>query len=156
MVELFKPNAANFVPLSPLSFLSRTAAIFPDRVAVRYGARAHTWAQVQDRAQRLAGALQAAGVKEGHVVSLIMANTPEMIEAHYGVPLSGAILNTINVRLEPETLAYILDHAETKVLITDTAFAPAVREALAKTKNRNVQVIDVVDPAVPGLSLIHI
>ena len=150
MVEIFKPNAANFVPLSPLSFLSRTAAVFPDRVAVRYGERTYSWAEVKARSQRLAGALKAAGVKKGDVVSLITANTPEMIEAHYGVPLSGAILNTINVRLEPETLAYILDHAETKVLITDTAFAPSVKAALDQAKNKDLLVIDVADPAAQG------
>lgn len=146
----FTPCDANFVPLSPLSFLSRTADIFPDRTAVSYGDRSYTWAQVRDRAQRLAGALHQQGVGENDVVSLIAANTPEMIEAHYGVPLSGAILNTINVRLEPETLAYILDHAETKVLITDTAFAPTVRRALELAANKDMVVIDVCDPAAPG------
>ena len=153
MVELFKPTRANYVPLSPLSFLSRTAAIFPDRIAVRYGVRCYTWAQVMDRSRRLAGALKAAGIKQGDVVSVIAANTPEMVEAHYGVPLCGAILNTINVRLEPETLAYIFDHAETKVLLTDTAFSASVQEALAKTPNKNIQIIDISDPDVPGEAL---
>ena len=150
MTTDFAPTTANFVPLSPLSFLSRTASVFPNRVAVKYGARSYTWAQVHDRAQRLAGALQAAGVSKGDVVSLITANTPEMVEAHYGVPLCGAVLNTINVRLEPETLAYILDHSEAKVLITDTAFAPTVRQALALADNKQIKIIDVVDPLAPG------
>lgn len=150
MVESFTPNAANFVPLSPLSFLERTASIYPNRIAVRYSARNYTWGQVQDRAQRLAGALQAQGVQKNEVVSIIAANTPEMVEAHYGVPLAGAILNTINVRLEPETLAYILEHAETKVLITDTAFSASVREALKLTANKSIQVIDIVDPEAEG------
>ena len=153
MVETFKPNSANFVPLSPLSFLARSASVFPDRVAVSYGERAYTWAQVMERAQRLAGALQEAGIRKGDTVSIIAANTPEMVEAHYGVPLSGGILNTINVRLEPETLAYIFDHAETKILITDTAFSPAVKEALAKTKNKDIQVIDIHDDQAPGEAL---
>ena len=150
MAELFKPTRANYVPLSPLSFLARTAALFPDRVAVRYGARSYTWANVMDRAQRLAGALAAVGVKRGDVVSVIAANTPEMVEAHYGVPLCGAILNSINVRLESETLAYILDHAETKVLITDTAFSASVKDALAKNANKDILVIDIHDPEAPG------
>ena len=153
MAELFKPTRANYVPLSPLSFLSRTATIYPDRPAVRYGAHTYTWAQVKDRSQRLAGALKAAGVRQGDVVSVIAANTPEMVEAHYGVPLCGAILNTINVRLEPETLAYIFDHADTKVLITDTAFSASVKAALALAPNRDILVIDISDPAAPGEAL---
>ena len=149
----FEPCDANFVPLSPLSFLSRTADVFPDRTAVCYGDRSYTWAQVKNRAQRLAGALKAHGVGEGDVVSLITANTPEMVEAHYGVPLCGAILNTINVRLEPETLAYILEHAETRVLITDTAFAATVRRALELTSNKDLLVIDVCDSLAMGEQL---
>ena len=149
----FPPVAANFVPLSPLSFLARTAAVFADRTAVVYGQRRYSWAQVQDRAARLAGALKALGVGKGHVVSVIATNTPEMIEAHYGVPWSGATLNAINVRLEPETLAYILDHAETKVLITDTAFAPSVKAALHLAENKSLRVIDICDSEAVGETL---
>ena len=146
----YAPSAANFVPLSPLSFLSRTAAIFPDRTAVVYGERSYTWAEVQTRSQQLAGALNAAGIGLGDVVSVISANTPEMIEAHYGVPLGGGVLNAINVRLEPETLAYILDHAETKVLISDSAFSQSVKKALELTENKDILVIDICDPAAEG------
>lgn len=153
MAELFKPTRANYVPLSPLSFLSRTANVYPDRTAVRYGTRTYSWAQVKDRSQRLAGALKAAGVKKGDVVSVIAANTPEMVEAHFGVPLCGAILNTINVRLEPETLAYIFDHADTKVLITDTAFSAPVKAALEKGPKRDMLIIDISDPEAPGEAL---
>ena len=106
------PNAANFVPLSPLSHLARAADLYPHRPAVIYGARRYTWAEVRTRARRLASALAAHGVGRNVVVAMMAANTPEIFEAHFGVPLSGGILNTINTRLDPDTIAYILDHGK--------------------------------------------
>jgi len=140
-------NAANFVPLSPLSFLSRAAAVFPGRVAVIYGKRRYSWLALRNRATALSSALLRLGVGKGDVVALMAANTPEMFEAHFGVPLAGAILNTINTRLDPDTVAYILDHGGAKVLITDSEFAGTVREALARMSGPRPVVIDIVDPA---------
>nr|WP_298687312.1 AMP-binding protein [uncultured Dongia sp.] len=143
-------NAANFVPLSPLSFLSRAAGVFPGRVAVIYGKRRYSWLAVRNRAAALASALQRVGVGTGDVVAMVAANTPEIFEAHFGVPLSGGILNTINTRLDPDTIAYILDHGGAKVLITDTEFAGTVRLALERMSGPRPIVIDIVDPAAKG------
>ena len=140
-------TAANFVPLSPLSFLSRAAAVFPGRVAVIYGKRRYSWLAIRNRATALASALQRLGVGKGDVVALMAANTPEIFESHFGVPLSGGILNTINTRLDPDTVAYILDHGGAKVLITDTEFAGTVRLALARMTGPKPIVIDIVDAA---------
>lgn len=137
--------AANYVPLSPLSFLARSRDVFGDREAVIYGARRYSWRQFHDRCAQLAGSLRALDVEPGDVVSVIAANTPEMVEAHFGVPMAGAVLNTVNHRLDPETIAYILDHAGTRVLITDTQFSGAVKEALALMDRRDLEVIDIVD-----------
>ena len=123
-------NDANFVPLSPLSFITRTADLFPDRTAVIYGERRYTWAESYARMRRLASAITGAGYGIGDTVSVIAANTPEMFEAHFGVPMAGCVLNSINTRLEAETIAYILEHSNCRLLIADTAFAPAVGPAL--------------------------
>jgi len=138
-------NAANFVPLSPLSFLARTKDVYPDHPALIYGPRRYIWRQVYDRAARLAGALAGRGIKVGDTVSIIAANTPELFEAHFGVPMSGAVLNTINMRLDADTIAYILEHGDAKVLITDTQFSSAVKVALEKLGKRDILVIDIVD-----------
>lgn len=142
-------NAANYVPLTPLSFLARTADLFPEREAVIYGALRLTWGDVQRRARRLASALVKRGVKIGDTVAVLSPNTPAMFEAHFGVPLAGAVLNTINFRLEASTIAYILNHGDAKVLLTDTAFAATVRMALAQVDS-NILVIDINDPEGPG------
>lgn len=136
---------ANYAALTPLSFLVRCRDVFGDREAVIYGNRTYTWRQLHDRSQQLAAALKTAGVAKGDVVSLMAANTPEMVEAHFGVPMSGAVLNTINTRLDPETIAYILDHAGTKILITDTQLAPNVKEALAQMGNHGIKIVDIDD-----------
>ena len=141
----YPPNDANHVPLTPLSFLKRTAQVYPDRTALIYGRRRYSWSDCHRRCLRLAGALKAHGVKKGDVVSILAANTPELFEAHFGVPLAGAVLNTINIRLDADTIAYILDHAETKLLITDSAFAPVVREALALSGRKDIIIIDILD-----------
>lgn len=143
----YPKNAANHVALSPLSFLARTADIFPGRVAVIYGKRRLSWLAVRNRAAALASALRRQGVVQGDVVAMMAANTPELFEAHFGVPLAGAVLNTINTRLDPDTIAYILDHGGARVLLTDTEFAPAVRAALARMQGTPPVVIDIVDPA---------
>lgn len=136
---------ANDVPLTPLSFLERAKDVYPDRPAVIYGSRRYSWREVDARVRRLASALAKQGIEPGDVVTLIAANTPELVEAHFGVPLCGAVLNTVNIRLDPETIAYILEHAETKLLITDAGFAPAVRAALDRIERQDRIVVDIVD-----------
>ena len=148
MEDVFlKGNDANFVPLSPLSHLARAADLWPDRTAVIYGARRYTWSEVGSRSRRLASALAAHGVTRDVVVAVMAANTPEIFEAHFGVPLSGGILNTINTRLDADTVAYILDHGGAKVLIVDTEFAAVMREALKRMTGAKPLIIDIVDPA---------
>ena len=141
----FAPNAANYVPLSPLSFLKRTASIWPHRESVIYGDQRFTWAETYERCIRLASALVKRGFAKGATISLVTANTPEMVECHFGVPMSQAVLNTINVRLDSDTLSYIFDHAETDVLIVDGQFAPSVRAALAQCENKDMLIVDVLD-----------
>jgi fatty-acyl-CoA synthase len=138
-------RTANFTPLSPLSFIRRSRDVYPQRPAVIYGARRYTWAQVYERTARLASALTARGIGRGDTVAIIAANTPELFEAHFGVPMAGAILNTINTRLDAETIAYILGHGEARVLIADTQFSPAVKEALTKLGEAAPLVVDIVD-----------
>lgn len=140
---------ANYVPLTPLSFLQRTAAVYPDRLAVIHGNRRYTWAQFAERARRLASALHHLGVGKNDTVAVVLNNTPEMLECHFGVPGAGAVLNTINTRLDPETVAFILEHGEAKVLITDREYAPTVKAALARI-DRKILVIDVDDPEYSG------
>ena len=141
----FAPNAANYVPLSPLSFLKRTANIWPHRESVIYGEQRFTWAETYERCIKLASALSKRGYNTGATISLVTANTPEMVECHFGVPMAQAVLNTINVRLDSETLSYIFDHAETDVLIVDGQFAPTVRAALAQCENKDMLIVDVLD-----------
>jgi len=116
VTEPFPPSKANHVALSPLSFLHRTANVHPDRLAVVYGKRQYTWTETRNRCCQLGSALNGAGVKTGDTVSVLAFNTPEMFEAHFGVPQSGAVLNAINTRLDADTISYILDHAASKVL----------------------------------------
>ncbi|MFZ3235395.1 MAG: acyl-CoA synthetase [Stellaceae bacterium] len=142
-------NAANFVPLTPLGFLARSAAVFPDRKAVVYGERRYSWREAFERCRRLAAALAARGVGHGDTVAVMAPNTPEAFEAHFGVPMAGAVLNALNIRLDPETIAFILGHGEAKVLLTDTEFAPVVKTALARLERKPL-VVDICDPAGPG------
>ena len=144
-----KPGAANHTPLSPLSFLPRAAEIYPDRVAVIHGAQRISYAQFHERALRLASALAKKGVQRGDVVSAMLPNVPAMLDAHYGVPMLGAVLNTINTRLDADTVAYILEHGEAKALITDRVFSSVVGPALRKLK-RKILVIEVDDPLYTG------
>ena len=142
-------NPANFQPLTPLSFLERAASIFPDRTAIIHGRLRRSYAEFYARARRLAGALAKRGIKRGDTVSAVLANTPAMLECHYGVPMAGAVLNTINTRLDAAIVAFQLDHAEAKVLIVDREFSKLVKEALALAKARPL-VIDYADPEFTG------
>jgi len=147
------PTPANHVPLSPVSFVERSAEIFGDLPAVIHGQRRYTWAQTRERSARLAAALQALGVGRGSTVSVMLPNTPEMVEAHYAVPALGAVLNTLNTRLDAALLAWQMNHCEAAVLITDTEFAPTMVKALAALRTehgRNVVVIDVADTEFTG------
>jgi fatty-acyl-CoA synthase len=142
-------NPANFQPLTPLTFLERAATVFPDRTAIIHGRRRWTYAEFYARARRLASALAKHGIKRGDSVSVVLANTPAMLDAHYGVPMTGAVLNSINTRLDAAIVAFTLDHAETKVLITDREFSKVVKEALARAKAKPL-VIDYDDPEFTG------
>jgi fatty-acyl-CoA synthase len=147
------PTPANHVPLSPVSFVERSAEIFGDLPAVIHGQRRYTWAQTRERSARLAAALQALGVGRGSTVSVMLPNTPEMVEAHYAVPALGAVLNTLNTRLDAALLAWQMNHCEAAVLITDTEFAPTMAKALAALRTehgRNLMVIDVADTEFTG------
>ncbi len=144
---------ANCVPLTPISFLERAAAIHPNHTALVHGNRRRGWAETHERCRRLASALVGAGVRPGDTVSVMGANTPETYEAHFGVPMAGAVLNTINTRLDPATIAFILSHGEAKVLLTDREFSRAVAPALALLKRRPL-VIDIDDPGVEGGELL--
>jgi fatty-acyl-CoA synthase len=139
---------ANYQPLTPLTLLDRAARTWPDRTAVIHGRMRRSYAELAARARKLASTLARAGIEPGDTVSVMLSNTPEMLEAHYGVPMTGAVLNTLNTRLDAAIIAFILDHAEAKVLITDTEFSATVKEALKRAKARPL-VIDVVDREVP-------
>jgi fatty-acyl-CoA synthase len=141
-------NAANFQPLTPLSFLERAALAFPDHVAIIHGRRRISYMEFYARARRLASALAQHGIRRGDTVAVMLANTPSMLEAHYGVPMAGAVLCALNTRLDPATLAFILEHGEAKVLITDREFASVIKETLARANIRPL-VIDVDDPEFP-------
>jgi fatty-acyl-CoA synthase len=127
-------NPANFQPLTPLSFLERAAAVFPERTAIIHGGLRRSYASFFERARRLASALARRGIARGDTVSVLLANTPAMLECHYGVPMSAAVLNTINTRLDAPIIAFQLDHAEAKVLIVDREFAKLAQDALARAK----------------------
>src|SRR5215469_10873857 len=138
-------NPANFQPLTPLSFLERAAAVFPERTAVVHGARSFTYGEFYARARRLASALAKHGISRGDTVSVMLANTPAMLDAHYGVAMTGAVLNTLNTRLDAAILAFTLDHAETKVLVTDREYSEVIRQALQLATVKPL-VVDYEDP----------
>lgn len=140
---------ANFQPLTPIGFLERAAAVFPDHPAIIHGALRRDYRSFYARARRLASALSKQGMKRGDTVSVMLANTPAMLECHYGVPMTQAVLNTLNTRLDPAILAFTLDHAETKILITDREYSSIIREALALCKVKPL-IIDYDDPEYTG------
>ncbi len=123
-------NEANFAPISPLSFIERTAEVYPDRLAIVHGALRQTWAQTYARTRQLASALQQAGIGKNDTVAVMLPNTPPMVEAHFGVPMAGAVLNALNTRLDPEAVAFMLDHGEAKAVIVDAEFAGTMAKAL--------------------------
>ena len=142
-------NPANYVALSPLSFLARAAEVYPSRLASVYGEWRLSWSEVYARARRLASALARRGVCPGDTVAVMAPNIPAMFEAHYGIPMIGAVINTLNTRLDAEALAFMLAHGEAKVLITDTEFSAVISKAL-KILASPPLVVDIVDPAGPG------
>ncbi len=142
MTEDYQPQKANHVALTPLSFLHRTADVYPDHLAVVYNERQYTWSQTRDRCCQLASALKKSGVKKGDTVSVLAFNTPELFEAHFGVPLCGAVLNTINTRLDADTVSYILDHGNAKVLIVDAELLPAAMDGIKTRKDMQIIVIN--------------
>jgi fatty-acyl-CoA synthase len=146
-------NEANYQTLTPLSFLPRAAAVYPKRVAVIHGDLRLTWAEVFARAKRLASALKKRGIGEGDTVAIMAPNVPPMLEAHFGVPVTGAVLNTLNIRLDAAAIAFILDHGEAKVLITDREFSKTIEEALKLARARPL-VVDIDDPAHEGGELL--
>ncbi len=137
-------NDANFVPLTPISFLDRIKDVYPDYEAIVYKERKYSWREVYDRCTRFASALTKVGIGKGDVVSIMAANTPELFEAHYSVPMTGGVLNTINTRLDTRTVAYILDHSDCKVFIVDRQFHNVAIDAIAQV-NREIIVIDIDD-----------
>ncbi len=145
--ENLSRNDANFTPLTPLSLIRRAASVYPGRTAVIHGSRRFTWAETYARCRRLASVLSRHGVGKDDTVAVMAANVPAIFEAHFGVPMTGAVLNAINTRLDAATVAFILDHGEAKVLLTDREFAPIVKEALSLCEAKPL-VIDIDDEAV--------
>jgi fatty-acyl-CoA synthase len=139
-------NPANHVPLSPLSFLKRAATVYPNKTAVVHGAIERNWAETYDRCRQLGSALAKRGIGKGDTVAVMCPNIPAMMEAHFGIPMTGAVMNAMNTRLDASTIAFILDHGEAKVVITDTEFAPTMKAALAEANRKDLLVIDVDDP----------
>ncbi|MGI3167456.1 acyl-CoA synthetase [Pseudooceanicola sp. 200-1SW] len=138
--------AANYAPLTPLTFLERSARVYPDRIALVHGARRQDWAETYARCRRLASALAGRGLGRGDTVAVIAANIPEMFEAHFGVPMIGAVLNAINTRLDAEAIAFILDHGEAKVLMVDPEFAAVARAAVDLCHRSDLLIVDIEDP----------
>jgi fatty-acyl-CoA synthase len=146
--EHLDKNAANYQPLTPLQFLQRAALIYPNHIAIIHGRQRFTYAQFYERCRRLASALAARGIGSGDTVSVILANTPPMLEVHYAVPMIGAVLHTINTRLDPPIVAFQLDHGNSKLLITDREFAPLSKAALVLAQAKPA-IIDYDDPEFP-------
>jgi fatty-acyl-CoA synthase len=139
-------TAANYAALTPLQFIERTASVYPDHVALVHGARRQSWSETYTRCRRLASALEKVGIGIGDTVTIMAPNIPEMYEAHFGVPMTGAVLNSLNTRLDAAMLAFILDHSETKVLLVDREYHRVMTEALAIAKAQPL-VVDIDDPA---------
>ncbi len=140
---------ANFAPLSPIPLLERAASVFPDHPSVVHGARRYTWSETWTRARRLGSALSRRGIGKGDTVAVMLPNIPEMFECHFGIPMTGGVINALNTRLDAATIAFILNHGEAEILITDREFAPTVEAALQEI-GRDITVIDVDDPEYGG------
>ena len=148
-------NSANFTPITPLLFLERSAEVYPDRLAVIHGNLRQTWSQTYERCRRLASALQKHGIGLGDTVAVMLPNTPPMVEAHFGIPMAGAVLNALNTRLDPESIAFMLNHGEAKVVIVDPEFSGVMKKAIEMAKKesgREFLLIDVEEKEfdVPG------
>jgi fatty-acyl-CoA synthase len=146
-------NQANHQPLTPLSFLTWAEGVYPDKTAVIHGNTSFTYAEFAQRCRRLASTLRRRGIGKGDTVSIMSPNAPPMLEAHFGVPMTGAVLNSLNFRLDAPTLAFILNHGEAKILITDREFSPVIKQALAGL-DRDITVIDIDDPLANGGELL--
>ena len=142
-------NPANYQPLTPISFLERAAAVFPDHTAIIHGRQRTSYRDFYARAKRLASALAKRGIKRGDTVAVMLANTPAMLEAHYGVPMTGGVLNTLNTRLDAPIIGFSLDHGEAKVVIVDREFSGVMKAALAQSKMKPL-VVDYDDPEYTG------
>ena len=144
-------TSANFAPMSPLSFIERTAEVYPTRLAVVHGSLRQDWATTYRRCRQLASALSQAGIGKNDTVAVMLPNTPPMVEAHFGIPMAGAVLNTLNTRLDPETIAFMLDHGEAKAVIVDPEFAGVMKKAIALRQSKSsLLVIDVEDALFSG------
>jgi len=146
-------NPANYMPLTPLDFLERSASVYPNHTAMIHGNWSYTYSEFYDRCRRLASALISQGISKGDTVSVMAPNVPALLEGHFGVPMTGAVLNALNTRLDAETIAFILDHAECKILITDREYSDIISKALEIAKVSPL-VIDIDDPLAEGGSLI--
>jgi fatty-acyl-CoA synthase len=138
-------SAANYAPLSPVSFLARAAAIYPDKTAIIHGSRRISYAEFYERCRRLADALRQRGIGPGDVVAIMAPNVPAMLEAHYGVAMASGVLNALNYRLDARSIAFILDHGGAKIVLSDREFAAVMGEALSLAANRPL-VVDIDDP----------
>lgn len=144
-------NDANFAAFTPLSFIERTAAVYPERLAIVHGDLRQTWAQTYTRCRQLASALSRRGVGLGDTVAVMLPNTPPMVEAHFGIPMTGAVLNTLNTRLDAEALAFMLDHGEAKAVIVDPEFAAVLAKAISLRQTQHeILVIDTEDALYTG------
>jgi fatty-acyl-CoA synthase len=142
-------NPANYAPLTLLSFLERAASVYPQRPSVVHGAERYTWSQTYQRARRLASALARRGIGPGDTVAAMLPNIPAMVEAHFGIPMCGAVLNALNTRLDPEAIAFMLEHGEAQLLLVDREFSGTIEAALQRVK-RKVTVVDVEDAEYTG------
>ncbi len=139
-------NEANYAALSPLSFIERTAEVYPDRLAIVHGDLRQTWAQTYTRCRQLASALSKVGIRKNDTVAVMLPNTPPMVEAHFGVPMAGAVLNALNTRMDPEAIAFMLDHGEARAVIVDPEFTGTMAKAMALRKSSTaLHVIEVQD-----------
>src|SRR5579859_8098844 len=142
-------NPANYAPLTPLSFLERAAYVYPDRLSVIHGPERYTWKDTYARARRLASALAKRGVGVGDTVAAMLPNIPAMYEMDFGVAMCGAVLNTLNTRLDTDAIAFMLEHGEAKLLVTDKEFSATVESSLSRLKKK-ITVVDVEDAQFPG------
>src|SRR6201996_4897365 len=143
-------NSANYVPLTPLSFLERSAAVYPDHVSTVYEGRRFTWAQTYERCRRFASYLTGRGIGRGDTVAAMLPNLPAMNEAHFAVPMAGAVLNALNIRLDAASIAFQLDHGGARLILVDPEFSGVIAEALSLMTGPKPYVVDVDDKAFAG------